>query len=120
MAEWSKAAVLKTVEVNASVGSNPTPSAIFIAFECKMTLKASGKDFQAMRNLSDLLDKPLLAGIVICNEETVRCWEKSIPLYSVPAAWLLSGTSPANRVKGLKQFRDLIPGAPESGCGLMN
>ena len=29
MAEWSKAAVLKTVEVNASVGSNPTPSAIF-------------------------------------------------------------------------------------------
>ena len=28
MAEWPKAAVLKTVEVNASVGSNPTPSAI--------------------------------------------------------------------------------------------
>jgi hypothetical protein len=31
MAEWSKAAVLKTVEVNASVGSNPTPSANKIA-----------------------------------------------------------------------------------------
>ena len=31
MAEWSKAAVLKTVEVNASVGSNPTPSANEIA-----------------------------------------------------------------------------------------
>ena len=28
MAEWSKAAVLKTVEGNTSVGSNPTPSAI--------------------------------------------------------------------------------------------
>ncbi len=28
MAEWSKAAVLKTVECNSSVGSNPTPSAI--------------------------------------------------------------------------------------------
>ena len=27
MAEWSKAAVLKTVECNSSVGSNPTPSA---------------------------------------------------------------------------------------------
>ncbi len=27
MAEWSKAAVLKTVEGNTSVGSNPTPSA---------------------------------------------------------------------------------------------
>ena len=29
MAEWLKAAVLKTVEGNTSVGSNPTPSAIF-------------------------------------------------------------------------------------------
>ncbi len=29
MAEWSKAAVLKTVEGNTSVGSNPTPSAMF-------------------------------------------------------------------------------------------
>ncbi len=28
MAEWSKAAVLKTAEAYASVGSNPTPSAI--------------------------------------------------------------------------------------------
>ena len=29
MAEWLKAAVLKTVECQSSVGSNPTPSAIF-------------------------------------------------------------------------------------------
>ena len=29
MAEWLKAAVLKTVECNSSVGSNPTPSAIY-------------------------------------------------------------------------------------------
>ncbi len=28
MAEWFKAAVLKTVECQSSVGSNPTPSAI--------------------------------------------------------------------------------------------
>ena len=28
MAEWFKAAVLKTVECNSSVGSNPTPSAM--------------------------------------------------------------------------------------------
>jgi hypothetical protein len=28
MAEWLKAAVLKTVERNCSVGSNPTPSAM--------------------------------------------------------------------------------------------
>ncbi len=30
MAEWFKAAVLKTVECNSSVGSNPTPSASFV------------------------------------------------------------------------------------------
>ncbi len=30
MAEWSKAAVLKTVEGYTSVGSNPTPSAILV------------------------------------------------------------------------------------------
>lgn len=29
MAEWFKAAVLKTVECHSSVGSNPTPSAIY-------------------------------------------------------------------------------------------
>jgi hypothetical protein len=33
MAEWSKAAVLKTVEGNTSVGSNPTPSANKIALQ---------------------------------------------------------------------------------------
>jgi hypothetical protein len=33
MAEWLKAAVLKTVECNSSVGSNPTPSAIFSTYE---------------------------------------------------------------------------------------
>ena len=32
MAEWFKAAVLKTVECNSSVGSNPTPSAIAVKF----------------------------------------------------------------------------------------
>ena len=31
MAEWSKAPVLKTGEVHASVGSNPTPSATTLA-----------------------------------------------------------------------------------------
>jgi hypothetical protein len=36
MAEWSKAAVLKTVEGNTSVGSNPTPSANKIATQIKL------------------------------------------------------------------------------------
>ncbi len=37
MAEWLKAAVLKTVECQSSVGSNPTPSAtlIYFIFSCR-------------------------------------------------------------------------------------
>lgn len=62
----------------------------FVAVECKMTARASGKDFRAMRNLSDILDKPLLAGIVVCNEDAVRRWPDTVPFYSVPAAWFLS------------------------------
>ena len=34
MVEWFKAAVLKTAEGQLSVGSNPTPSAIFFAKKC--------------------------------------------------------------------------------------
>jgi predicted AAA+ superfamily ATPase len=62
----------------------------FIAIECKMTINPSRNDFQAMRNLTALLDKPLLAGLVVCNEDAVRRFDADIPLYSVPAAWLLS------------------------------
>ena len=62
----------------------------FIAVECKQTVHPSKKDFQAMRRLPELLDKPLLAGLVICNEDAVRRWPDAIPLYSVPAAWVLS------------------------------
>ena len=35
MAEWSKAAVLKIVECNSSVGSNPTPTAIQLYYEIR-------------------------------------------------------------------------------------
>lgn len=62
----------------------------FIAIECKMTANPSGNDFHAMRNLETLLDKPLLAGLVVCNEDAVHRFDADIPLYSVPAAWLLS------------------------------
>ena len=62
----------------------------FIAIECKMTTNPSRNDFHAMRNLTALLDKPLLAGLVICSENAVRRFDADIPLYSVPAAWLLS------------------------------
>ena len=42
MAEWSKAAVLKTVEVHASVGSNPTPSATLFWKNGEMAELAEG------------------------------------------------------------------------------
>jgi predicted AAA+ superfamily ATPase len=62
----------------------------FIAIECKMTANPSNNDFRAMRNLTALLDKPLLAGLVVCNDNAVRRFDAHIPLYSVPPAWLLS------------------------------
>ena len=62
----------------------------FIPIECKMTTHPSRNDFQAMRNLEVLLDKPLLAGLVVCNKDTVSRFDAGIPLYSVTGAWLLS------------------------------
>jgi len=44
----------------------------------------------AMRSLPSILDKPLLAGLVVCQEDSVRRWDGDIPLYSLPAGWLLS------------------------------
>ena len=44
MAEWSKAPVLKTGEVHASVGSNPTPSAILPPPSPKTLYNISGAD----------------------------------------------------------------------------
>jgi predicted AAA+ superfamily ATPase len=62
----------------------------FIAIECKMTTNPSRHDVRGLRSLENLLDKPLLAGLVVCNEDTVRRFDADIPLYSVPVAWLLS------------------------------
>ena len=63
MAEWSKAAVLKTVEVHASVGSNPTPSANKIAAQfyvifllAKGSEKNSSGDFESpVKKISNIL-----------------------------------------------------------------
>lgn len=62
----------------------------FVAIECKMTSHPSRKDFKAICNLSPLLDKPLLAGFVVSTANAVRRFDAGIPLYSVPAPWLLS------------------------------
>ena len=51
MAEWSKAAVLKTVEGNTSVGSNPTPSAMKLLRN--FNLKKFSKFFGEMAELAE-------------------------------------------------------------------
>ncbi len=53
MAEWLKAAVLKTVEVKASVGSNPTPSATRKKIYGEVAESAEGA-----RLLSECVGKP--------------------------------------------------------------
>ncbi|MDO9576674.1 MAG: DUF4143 domain-containing protein, partial [Candidatus Cloacimonadales bacterium] len=62
----------------------------FVALECKMARRIVPADFRAIKSLPAILDKPLMAGFVICQEDSIRRWEGDIPLYSVPAAWLLS------------------------------
>ena len=50
LAEWSKAAVLKTVEGKPSVGSNPTPTAIILVSQPSInaSLKALFVAFKAV------------------------------------------------------------------------
>ncbi|MDO9577967.1 MAG: hypothetical protein Q7J16_08785, partial [Candidatus Cloacimonadales bacterium] len=62
----------------------------FVDLECKMARRIVPADFRAIKSLLAILDKPLLAGFVICLEDSIQRWEGDIPLYSVPAAWLLS------------------------------
>ena len=62
----------------------------FVAVECKMAQRIVAMDFRAIKSLPVILDKPLLAGLVVCQEDCVRRWDWDFPLYSVPAAWLLS------------------------------
>lgn len=62
----------------------------FVAVECKMAHRIVPPDFRTIKSLPSILDKPLLAGLVVCQEDSVRRWDGDIPLYSLPAAWLLS------------------------------
>ena len=61
-----------------------------VAVECKMTRQVGSSDFRALRALPSILDRPLLAGLVVCQEDAVRRWEGPCPMYSVPPSWLLS------------------------------
>jgi len=60
----------------------------FVALECKMTEKTDKRDIRNLRGLGDFLPKPLLAGIVISNDQAVKDWGNNI--YSLPVLWALA------------------------------
>mgnify|MGYP005850154421 CR=1 FL=1 len=62
----------------------------FVAVECKMTRQAASSDFRGLRSLPSILDKPLLAAFMVCQEDGVRSWEGPCPTYSMPPSWLLT------------------------------
>jgi predicted AAA+ superfamily ATPase len=62
----------------------------FVAVECKMTRQAASSDFRGLRALPSILDRPLLAGLLVCQEDGVRSWEGPYPMYSTPPSWLLT------------------------------
>ncbi len=62
----------------------------FIAIECKQTANPQPTDTRHLRNLGDILDKPLLLGLVACAGHTVRTLGgEDAPLLAVPAHLLL-------------------------------
>ena len=68
MAEWSIAAVLKTVEGHTSGGSNPSLSAIYIDYQCitKFTHTVTHKTVNFDRNLTpDMNESPFVSGVVL-------------------------------------------------------
>ena len=60
----------------------------FIAIECKQTEHVVASDFKHMRELKELLDKPLLLACVISNDNNLVCISPSGP--TNPAFWKLS------------------------------
>ncbi|MFH0925179.1 MAG: ATP-binding protein [bacterium] len=57
----------------------------YLAIECKMTENVTTKDFRHLRGLQEILDKPLLAGLVVSNDRLIQIIDEKIPLLSVPA-----------------------------------
>lgn len=63
----------------------------FIAVEVKQTHRVGRSDFRHLRRLEDLVDKPLLLGLVVSNDTTTGRPDDTEPnLWNVAAPWLLS------------------------------
>jgi len=57
----------------------------YLAIECKMTDKVTSRDFKNFKNLQEILDKPLLAGLVVSHDSLIQIVDEKIPLLSIPA-----------------------------------
>ena len=60
----------------------------YLAIECKMTDKVTSRDFKNLKNLQEILDKPLLAGLVVSHDSLIQIVDEKIPLLSIPAYFL--------------------------------
>lgn len=65
----------------------------FVAVEVKQTERVSPVDFRHLRGLEEILDKPLLLGLVVSNDGQFRQVD-DLPLWNGAAAQLLSGPTP--------------------------
>lgn len=63
----------------------------FVAIECKQTRRVSSADLRHLRSLDVLLDKPLLLGLMVSNDEVLQAAKGcSPPVWKVDAPTLLS------------------------------
>lgn len=63
----------------------------YLALECKRTDHVHGADFKHLRGLEQLLDKPLLAGIVVSQEAEARTHDGIGDRFFSAPAWSLLG-----------------------------
>jgi predicted AAA+ superfamily ATPase len=61
----------------------------FVAIEIKMTRRVVASDARHLRGLQELLDKPLLASLLLSNDPDARVLVPGV--LALPAAWALSG-----------------------------
>ena len=87
MAEWLKAAVLKTVECQSSVGSNPTPSAIII--DCFKFFQYTNRPFENLSINGEMAE--LAEGARLLSE----CGVKAPPRVRIPLSPPFQQLSPA-------------------------
>lgn len=59
----------------------------YYAFEIKMSTHIRKADFRHLRNLDDILDKPLLGGFILSNDRRIQ--RESSNLTAVPVHWFL-------------------------------